>query len=163
MPELRLIDPNGYTVPGAVVTVPDDQEAATRAWLLAEVAPQDADHWAAYGHPYTARQYRVTPPVAAQETTNKFKISCRLHRPERHFGESRGVTIWTYTRIVGGRVYEFDVTHDAASRETTVRVYPGGGMVPPSHDFSVHGVPKAEIGRQVLQLPMPTALPAPAA
>lgn len=59
MPELRLIDPNGYLVPGTATTVTDDQVEAVTAYLLTEVATQDADHWAAYGHPYTARQYRV--------------------------------------------------------------------------------------------------------
>jgi hypothetical protein len=79
------------------------------------------------------------------------QISPRRHRPERHFGGSRGVTIWTYSRIIGQRLIEVDVTHDAAARETTIRVYPGGGMVPPSHDFTVRGVSKGEIGRQVYQ------------
>ncbi|WP_329047047.1 hypothetical protein [Streptomyces sp. NBC_01422] len=59
MPELRLIDPNGYLVPGATRTVPDDQVEAVTANLLAETAVQDADYWAEYGHPYTARQYTV--------------------------------------------------------------------------------------------------------
>ena len=59
MPELRLIDPNGYLVPGTVTTVTDDQEDATRAYLLGEAATQDADYWAQYGHTYSARQYRV--------------------------------------------------------------------------------------------------------
>jgi len=70
MPELRLIDPNGYTVPGTVLTVTADQEAATRAYLLGEVATQDADYWAQYGHTYSVRQYRVTPPAATVPTTD---------------------------------------------------------------------------------------------
>lgn len=97
------------------------------------------------------------------QQTAQFPISARLHRPARHFGGSRGVTIWTFTRIIGGRLYAFDVTHDAAARETTVRVYLGGGMVSPSHDFLVHGVPKSEIGRQVLQLAKPAGQSASAA
>ena len=59
MPELRLIDPHGYDVPGATRTVTADQVEAATANLLTEVATQDADYWAQYGHPHTARQYRV--------------------------------------------------------------------------------------------------------
>lgn len=72
MPQLRLIDPNGYDVAGATRTVTDDQVEAVTANLLTEVAAQDADSWAQYGHPYTARQYRVRVvpdplPTTAQE------------------------------------------------------------------------------------------------
>ncbi|MFE1515828.1 hypothetical protein [[Kitasatospora] papulosa] len=59
MPELRLIDPHGYTVPGATRTVPDDQVEAVTANLLTEVATQDADYWAEFGWTYTRRQYTV--------------------------------------------------------------------------------------------------------
>lgn len=59
MLELRLIDPDGYTVPGAVHTVPDDQASTVRAWLLAEVAVQNADEWNRFGAGYDARDYRV--------------------------------------------------------------------------------------------------------
>ncbi|MEU2996884.1 hypothetical protein ABZ684_04805 [Streptomyces sp. NPDC006995] len=81
-------------------------------------------------------------------------VAPRMHRPERHFGGSLGVTIWTYSRIIGRRLVEFDITHDGATGETTVRVYPGGGLVSPSHDFSVRGLSKREIGRLVYQLDM---------
>ena len=59
MPELRLIDPFGYTVPGTVTTVTDDQVDAATANLLTEVATQDAAIWAEFGWTYTARQYTV--------------------------------------------------------------------------------------------------------
>ncbi|MYR75113.1 MULTISPECIES: hypothetical protein [unclassified Streptomyces] len=57
--ELRLLDPDGYTVPGTVHTVPDDQASTVRAWLLAEVAVQNADEWNRFGAGYDARDYRV--------------------------------------------------------------------------------------------------------
>lgn len=59
MLELRLLDPDGYTVPGAVHTVPDNQADTVRAWLLAEVAVQNADDWNRFGARYDARDYRV--------------------------------------------------------------------------------------------------------
>ena len=57
MPELRLIDPDGYTVPGTVHTVTDDQVEAVTAYLRTEVANADADTWDGFG--YDARDYRV--------------------------------------------------------------------------------------------------------
>lgn len=59
MLELRLTDPNGYTVPGAVHTVPDTQADMVRTYLLTEVAVQDADYWTGLGFPQDARDYRV--------------------------------------------------------------------------------------------------------
>lgn len=59
MPELRLIDPHGYDVPGATRTVPDDQVEAATKNLLTETATADADYWANFGWTYTARQYTV--------------------------------------------------------------------------------------------------------
>lgn len=59
MPELRLIDPFGYTVPGTVTTVPDDQADTVKANLLAEAAQYDSDYWAQYGHNLDTRDYRV--------------------------------------------------------------------------------------------------------
>lgn len=99
----------------------------------------------------------LAPAIKAQkqQTSNAAsRITRRAHRPERHFGGTLGVTIWTYSRLIGRRLVEFDITHDGATGETTVRVYPGGGLVPPSHDFSVRGLSKHEIGRLVYQLDM---------
>lgn len=57
MPELRLIDPDGYTVPGTVQDVPDGDPAKVRDHLLHDVAPTHAAQWADAG--YDARDYRV--------------------------------------------------------------------------------------------------------
>jgi hypothetical protein len=59
VPELRLIDPDGYTVPGTAQTVPDTDETAERQRLLTEVAPKHAAHWQDFG--YHASAYRVLP------------------------------------------------------------------------------------------------------
>ena len=59
MPEMRLLDPDGYTVPGTAQTVPDADEQTTREHLLNEVAPKHAAQWADFG--YRARDYRVLP------------------------------------------------------------------------------------------------------
>ncbi|RSN38786.1 hypothetical protein DMH12_37335, partial [Streptomyces sp. WAC 04229] len=56
---MRLIDPEGYTVPGTAQTVPDADEPAERRRLLTEVAPQHAAHWQDFG--YHASAYRVLP------------------------------------------------------------------------------------------------------
>ena len=71
MPQIRLIDPYGYTVPGTVYTITDDQVPASKANLLFEGATQDADYWNQFGHRLDIRDYRVhvagtTPQVAAQ-------------------------------------------------------------------------------------------------
>jgi len=58
MPTLRLVDPDGYTVPGAVhPNVPGAREAEVRGQLLREVAPVHAAEWADFG--YDARAYQV--------------------------------------------------------------------------------------------------------
>lgn len=62
MTELRLIDPEGYTVPGGVhVATPDtDQKIRTE---LQELAVQHAAEWADFG--YRSSLYRVQEtPVA---------------------------------------------------------------------------------------------------
>lgn len=59
MPEVRLIDPNGYLVPGTVTTVTADQVDAVKANLLTEAAQYDSDYWAQFGHHLDTRQYRV--------------------------------------------------------------------------------------------------------
>ena len=65
MLELRLLDPDGYTVPGTVHTnVPATDEAKIRDRLLNEVAPQDAAQWTAWGFKCDARDYRVSPDPA---------------------------------------------------------------------------------------------------
>lgn len=58
MPELRLVDPNGYTVPGTVNSgVPTVNEAKVRDHLLNDVAPVHAAEHAYAG--YSPRDYRV--------------------------------------------------------------------------------------------------------
>jgi hypothetical protein len=57
MTELRLIDPNGYTVPDTVITASEGTVADITAQLLTEVAPAHAAQWAEFG--YDARNYRV--------------------------------------------------------------------------------------------------------
>lgn len=59
MQNLRLIDPDGYVVPGTVQrNVPDANAAKVRDHLMHEVAPQHAAEWADFG--YDARNYSVT-------------------------------------------------------------------------------------------------------
>ncbi|MEV6165759.1 hypothetical protein AB0L71_28365 [Streptomyces sp. NPDC052052] len=58
MQDIRLLDPDGYTVPGTVqINVPDANAEKVRDHLLNDVAPQHAKDWADFG--YDARNYRV--------------------------------------------------------------------------------------------------------
>lgn len=57
MTELRLVDPNGYSVPGATRTVTPDTEAQARQELQ-QLAVQDAARWADFG--YHPGDYRIT-------------------------------------------------------------------------------------------------------
>ena len=70
-------------------------------------------------------------------------------RPTRHWGGSRGITKWEYTRIIDGRITLFEITHDDALKTTTVRVYPGAGWTPPTHDFTLHGLAPQHIGARI--------------
>jgi hypothetical protein len=63
MPEMRLVDPDGYTVPGTAQTVPDTDMPAVRQRLLTEVAPRHAAQWADFG--YQPDAYRVLPDPTA--------------------------------------------------------------------------------------------------
>ncbi|MFF4526938.1 hypothetical protein [Streptomyces bluensis] len=56
MTELRLLDSDGYTVPGSVRTVTPDTEAQTREDLK-ELAVEHAAQWADFG--YRASSYRI--------------------------------------------------------------------------------------------------------
>lgn len=58
MTELRLLDPNGYTVPGTITAVSDGAADEIRDHLLTEIAPKHAAHWPTYD----VRNYRVVPP-----------------------------------------------------------------------------------------------------
>lgn len=58
MPELRLTDPDGYTVPGTATDATAEDADTERTRLLDEVAPQHAAQWADFG--YDTRNYRVT-------------------------------------------------------------------------------------------------------
>ncbi|MER6844784.1 hypothetical protein [Streptomyces platensis] len=61
MRELRLIDPDGYTVPGTVHTgYPAAMEGELRAHLRV-VAEREAARWADFG--YHAADYQVLPAV----------------------------------------------------------------------------------------------------
>lgn len=58
MRDLRLIDSDGYVVPGTLHTdVPDADDDKVRDHLLNEIAPQYAAQWVDFGH--DARFYRV--------------------------------------------------------------------------------------------------------
>lgn len=58
MQTLRLVDPNGYTVPNAIrYCVPDAQVEQVTQNLLNDIAPQHAEHWP----DYHAADYRVAP------------------------------------------------------------------------------------------------------
>ncbi|MFD6470807.1 hypothetical protein [Streptomyces goshikiensis] len=78
----------------------------------------------------------------------------RSIRPERHFGEFRGVTIWTYSRTRNGRRVEVDITHDAATRTTILRVYPWGGATV-AREITLHSLTRQDIGRLVYRAPYP--------
>ena len=56
MPTLRLVEPNGYSVPGGLVTVTPEREAQARQDLEA-LAIQDAAQWADFG--YHPGDYRI--------------------------------------------------------------------------------------------------------
>lgn len=60
MTQLRLVDPNGYTVPGTVTIVSPGAEQAVRE-QLAETAVEDAAKWTAAGFKTDARYYRIVP------------------------------------------------------------------------------------------------------
>jgi hypothetical protein len=53
---LRLVEPNGYSVPGGLVTVAPAQEAQARADLKA-LAAREAAQWADFG--YHPGDYRI--------------------------------------------------------------------------------------------------------
>lgn len=58
--EVRLVDQDGYTVPGTVqTTVPDADVDKVRDHLLNDIAPLQAAKWSDFGH--DARLYRVVP------------------------------------------------------------------------------------------------------
>ncbi|MET9436947.1 hypothetical protein [Streptomyces sp. NPDC006551] len=57
MTTLRLIDPNGYTVPGSVITASDGAIDETRAYLTGTLAAQHAADWADFG--YDPRNYTI--------------------------------------------------------------------------------------------------------
>lgn len=56
MTELRLLDPDGYTVPGSVRTVTPETDAQTRADLH-KLAEEHAAQWADFG--YHGASYRI--------------------------------------------------------------------------------------------------------
>jgi hypothetical protein len=58
MLELRLIDPNGYTVPTGVRTVEASAKDATKNELLTVDAVQDAERWSDFAR-YWPTDYRV--------------------------------------------------------------------------------------------------------
>ncbi|WP_069766001.1 hypothetical protein [Streptomyces sp. LUP47B] len=62
MTELRLLDADGYTVPGSIRTTTPDTDAAVRADLK-QLAAEHAAQWADFG--YRAADYRVLndPPA----------------------------------------------------------------------------------------------------
>lgn len=64
MLELRLLDPDGYTVPLGVATGPEEWAESTERRFLDVVATKHAATWADCG--YQARDYRVhTTPLAS--------------------------------------------------------------------------------------------------
>ena len=74
MRELRLIDPNGYTVPGAIhLNVPEPNVAEITARLMRDTAPKHAARWDGIGgQRFYAEDYRVqntpTPTTATSGT-----------------------------------------------------------------------------------------------
>jgi hypothetical protein len=66
--ELRLLDPNGYSVPGAVRTATDASECKELKDALRAV--EAVEHAATSGVGYDARQYRVqTVPITPRTAT----------------------------------------------------------------------------------------------
>jgi hypothetical protein len=66
--ELRLVDPNGYTVPGAIRTTTNASECKTIERSLRAV--QAVEHAATSGVGYDARNYRVqTVPITPRTAT----------------------------------------------------------------------------------------------
>lgn len=59
MQEIRLVDPNGYTVPDTIHTVSDGTADAVRQHLLDDIAPKDAAYWTGLGFTADARDYRI--------------------------------------------------------------------------------------------------------
>ncbi|WP_327309704.1 hypothetical protein OG730_42450 (plasmid) [Streptomyces sp. NBC_01298] len=76
----------------------------------------------------------------------------RSIRPERHYGGSLGVTIWTYSRTLNGRRVEVDITHDALTRTTVLRVYPWGGATA-AREVTLHHLTRKDVGRLVYRAP----------
>lgn len=76
-------------------------------------------------------------------------ISPRMMRPTLHYGGTLGITKWEYTRHIAGRPVLFEITHDAATRVTTVRTYPGAGWTPPTHDFTIRGLNARHIASRI--------------
>lgn len=67
MPTLRLVDPDGYSVPGALRTVTPSDEPQARAELKS-LASEHAAQWADFG--YHADAYRIlTDPTPAPSRT----------------------------------------------------------------------------------------------
>lgn len=87
MPTLRLIDPNGYTVPGGIRDdVTPDNETAIRGHLLHDVAARHAQDWA--GHGYDARDYRVlTDPQPTDSLVTVTAYHNQYDRELRFLGE----------------------------------------------------------------------------
>ncbi|WP_200308224.1 hypothetical protein [Streptomyces adelaidensis] len=73
------------------------------------------------------------------------RITARLHRPARHYGGTLGIAKWEYTRHIGDRTVLFEITHDPATRTTSIRTYPGAGWTPPSHNFTIRGLTARQI------------------
>lgn len=66
--ELRLLDPNGYTVPGTVTTVPDEEAAAATHRLRHTIAVEDANSPINEGAGYQPHLYRVQATDLPEET-----------------------------------------------------------------------------------------------
>ncbi|MFR9794172.1 hypothetical protein ACL07V_37055 [Streptomyces sp. MB22_4] len=62
MPTLRLVEPNGYSVPGGLRTVTPDRETQARADLKA-LAVEHAAQWADFG--YHPNDYRILTDTPA--------------------------------------------------------------------------------------------------
>jgi hypothetical protein len=58
MPELRLIDPDGYTVPNGVRDTTPETEAQDRVDLH-RLAAENVAQWASWGFTYHHRDYRI--------------------------------------------------------------------------------------------------------
>jgi hypothetical protein len=143
MPELRLVDPDGYTVPGTAQNVPDADVDKVRHQLLTETAPQHAAQWQDFG--YDARSYRVIPrdtQTVSDGPTSDYRVAVARfialidEQPRGRVSASKGRylarqavygNLWTPERV-GDVLPEDRPTLRAIVSRINRLVFPGGAL-----------------------------------